>query len=88
MIKMIPILALVTTFSGVVAKPAMAQVASFQLTNPAIDAIPGEQAAAWVADENLGVLYCELVTHAAAKRVECYDGNGKISPSKEMPGRP
>lgn len=65
-----------------------AQVASFQLTNPAIDAVEGKRNAAWVADENLGVLYCELLTQADSKRVECYDGNGKISPSKEIPSRP
>ena len=70
--------------------PAVAQMAAVQLTNPAIDAVNGEQTAAWVADENLGVLYCELVrqTSTAQKRVACFDSNGEVATvPKTMPNR-
>ncbi len=87
MIRSIFVLVISASIGALYCGSVSAQVASFQLTNPAIDAVEGDHNAAWVADENLGVLYCELVTQADSKRVECYDGNGKVSPSKEIPNR-
>ncbi|MGR8950575.1 MAG: hypothetical protein ACU84Q_21230 [Gammaproteobacteria bacterium] len=74
--------------SALLVMPLSAQIASFQLTNPAVDAVAGDKTAAWVVDENMGVLFCELVSDEAGKRVECYDGNGLVSPSHELPVRP
>lgn len=61
-----------------------AQMAPIQLTKPSVDAVNNDQAAAWVVDENMGVLYCELVreTPASVKRVTCYDGHGEVTPGR------
>ena len=66
-----------------------AQMAPIQLTNPSVDAVNNGQAAAWVADENMGVLYCELVreTPASAKRVACYDSHGEVTPKRSQARR-
>lgn len=77
------VLALITlTMCGTITH---AQMAPIQLTNPSVDAVNGDQSAAWVADENMGVLYCELVreTPTAAKRVACYDSRGEVAPRRE-----
>lgn len=60
-----------------------AQMAPIQLTNPAIDAVNNDKTAAWIADENLGVLYCELIRQegAKSKRVACFDSNGAVAPA-------
>ena len=61
-----------------------AQLAPIQLTNPSVDAVNNDQTAAWVADESMGVLYCELVreTPASTKRVACYDSYGEVTPGR------
>lgn len=60
-----------------------AQMAPIQLTNPSIDAVNGDETAAWIADENLGVLYCELKNQKdnKPKRVACFDSNGAVAPA-------
>lgn len=64
----------------------VAQMAPIQLTNPAVDSISGSKPAAWIADENMGVLYCELVTSAGdSQRVACFDSNGPVTISTDKP---
>ena len=67
----------------------LAQMAPIQLTNPSVDAVNNDQTAAWVADENMGVLYCELVreTPASTKRVACYDSHGEVTPKRSQARR-
>ena len=64
----------------------LAQMAPIQLTNPSVDAVNSDQTAAWVADENMGVLYCELLreTPASGKRVACYDSHGEVTPKRSQ----
>lgn len=61
-----------------------AQMAPMQLTNPSVDSIKGDKTAAWIADENMGVLYCELILtdDKTSKRVMCFDSNGQVTPGK------
>ena len=61
-----------------------AQMAPMQLTNPAVDSVVGDNPAAWIADENMGVLYCELIAGDGenSKRVMCFDSNGAVTPGK------
>ncbi|MEM7466309.1 MAG: hypothetical protein AAF387_05430 [Pseudomonadota bacterium] len=67
----------------VIAPSMSAQMAPIQLTNPAVDSVPGNDNAAWIADENMGVLYCELIEESTRKRVVCYDSNGAVLPQRE-----
>ena len=55
-------------------------LAPMQLTNPDVAVTVQGPAAAWVVDENLGVLYCTTVNDAAgvALRVSCIDSNGLV----------
>ena len=77
-------------FAEAMISPAVfGQMAAIQLTNPSVDAVNANATAAWVADENMGVLYCELTadTTNAQKRVICYDSKGEVSPKPQAPPR-
>ena len=70
-----------TLLGACVSLAVVAQMAPIQLTNPAVDSVSGAKVAAWIADENMGVLYCELVTSAGeeTQRVACFDSNGPVN---------
>lgn len=60
-----------------------ANLAPIQLTNPAVDGLDSETPSAWIVDENMGVIYCELIGSGEDKRVRCFDSNGALEASSE-----